>query len=111
MRRLEHLPQVLSDWRRWLRLQKRELGVSQRAGQDVVEVMGNAARKLPQRLQLLRLAQLDLEQALGMLGLSLLGNVFDGVEDARPPRELNQLHGAARDADFLFLGAQLDLVA
>ena len=59
-----------------------DLGAAQNHGQQVVEVMGNAAGKLAYRLELLRLAQL-------LLGLLAPSDVVDDHQACRPAGEVD----------------------
>ena len=67
------------------------------AGQQVVEVVRDAAGERAERLHLLRLEQLELQLAAVGLGLVLRGDVLERAVDARGAAFL-QL-GAAEDAD------------
>ena len=60
-RRLSDLLNVVAHRLAWLQVREQQIAVAQDDGQQVVEVVGHAAGKPPDRLHLLRLTQLVLQ--------------------------------------------------
>jgi hypothetical protein len=68
-----------------MKLFQEPLGVPDYGGEQVVEVVGHTPGKLPYRLHLLQLEELDLQRRLFLLGLFAGGYVNelnDGIDDA-----------------------------
>ena len=71
-----------------------EVAVAVHDGEDVVEVVGDAAGEAADRVHLLRLPELRLEARALLLGAAALGDVADVAGEERPAEEL-----AARDRE------------
>ena len=71
---LERLAQMLLQFRSVGQFLDAQIAIRNDDGEDVVEIMGDAAGERANRLQLLRLVQLFLHLALESLGLAALGD-------------------------------------